>query len=479
MLPAIWILQPVVVDPDVWWHLQTGKWIVEHGTLPTTDPFSTYGEGKGWIVYSWLFELSIYGLIHLCGESGIILYTLLLTWSIMLVLHRMIAARVSDFVAVCGLMALSAITLTKVFTPRPWLLTILFFAITLEIVMSLREGKFSPWFRYLPLLYVLWANTHIQFIYGLGLLGLACIAPLLDQFAEPYTRSSPMMSWGSLRWKQLLRLTALCGCATLITPYHVHLYSVVVTYAGQTGFGDYIQEMQAPPFRSIADWTMLGMFAFALVWLGRGWSWSSFEVLLLFTAAYFGFRGQRDVWLLVLASLMTVLSQKPQEKHRLWVAIPRHTLVPICLLVVVGGAALLEWREFSVAKTQDNTAKLYPLGAAAFVEQQRYRGPLYNHFNWGGYLMWRLPHLKVSMDGRGNVHGDDRIKKSLTTWNGGPQWSEDLELNGAGVVIAQKDMALSSLLRLDPRFHETYRDETAVVFVKVRETKVIQFPGGE
>ena len=193
LLPAIWILRPIVVDPDVWWHLQTGKWIVEHGTLPTTDPFSAYGEGKAWIVYSWLFDLSIYGLIHLCGENGIILYTLVLTWLIILVLHRMIVARVSDFVAVCGLMTLSAIALTKVFTPRPWLLTILFFAITLEIVLSLREGKRSPWFWYLPLLYVLWANTHIQFIYGLGLLGLACVAPLLDQFAAPYTRSSPMI----------------------------------------------------------------------------------------------------------------------------------------------------------------------------------------------------------------------------------------------------------------------------------------------
>ncbi|MGE5709276.1 MAG: hypothetical protein ACM34B_03695, partial [Nitrospira sp.] len=281
VLPAIWILQPVVVDPDVWWHLQTGKWIVEHGMLPPTDPFSVYGEGKAWIVSSWLFELSIYGLIHLLGESGIILYTLVLTWLIMLVLHRMIAARVSDFVAVCGLMTLSAIALTKVFTPRPWLLTILFFSITLEIVLSFREGKPSLYFRYLPLLYVLWANTHIQFIYGLGLLGLACVAPLLDHLAEPYTRSSPMMVWGSPRWKQLLRLTALCGFVTLINPYHVHLYSVVVTYAGQTGFGEYIQEMQAPPFRSLADWAMLGMFALALVWLGRRWSRSSFEVLLI------------------------------------------------------------------------------------------------------------------------------------------------------------------------------------------------------
>ena len=75
------------------------------------------------------------------------------------------------------------------------------------------------------------------------------------------------------------------------------------------------------------------------------------------------------------------------------------------------------------------------------------------------------------MDGRANVHGDDRIKNSLTTWDGGPQWADDVELNGAELVIAQKDMALTALLRLDPRFQLVYQDETAVVFTKVLQNR--------
>jgi len=26
-------------DPDIGWHLSAGQWIVEHGTVPATDPF--------------------------------------------------------------------------------------------------------------------------------------------------------------------------------------------------------------------------------------------------------------------------------------------------------------------------------------------------------------------------------------------------------------------------------------------------------
>ena len=44
----------------------------------------------------------------------------------------------------------------------------------------------------------------------------------------------------------------------------------------------------------------------------------------------------------------------------------------------------------------------YPARAAAFDESRGYGGPLFNDFNWGGYLIWRLPGLPVSVDGRTN-----------------------------------------------------------------------------
>src|ERR1700722_13017539 len=44
-----------IVDPDIWWHLRTGDWIVAHHSVPFTDPFSSYGMGKPWAAYSWLF----------------------------------------------------------------------------------------------------------------------------------------------------------------------------------------------------------------------------------------------------------------------------------------------------------------------------------------------------------------------------------------------------------------------------------------
>lgn len=466
LLPAIWILQPVIIDPDIWWHLQAGRWMVDHGQLPDTDPFSAYGEGKPWVAYSWLFEIGMYGLVQLCGERGILLYTLLGIWLVMASIHRIVGTRMSDFFVVGGLMTASILTLSKMFTPRPWLLTIVFFALTLEVVLSLREGKKSGWFWALPLVYILWANIHIQFIYGLGLLGLACIAPLIDRIAQPYTGTQPLMVWGEERWKQLAAITVACAIATLVTPHHVRLYSIVVELAAQTGMWEYTQEMQALSFRSIADWAVLGLFALTLVHMGWRRSWSAFDMLLMAAAAFSAFRGQRDIWFLVLASL-AVLAAHGQSRIKIPLPIvPRNGLLPIACMVVLGISIISVQRNFSEVEVRENTAKLYPIEAAALVEARQYEGPLYNHFNWGGYLIWRLPQFKVSMDGRANVHGDERIKKALATWGGEPQWNEDPELERAGLVIANRSYPLTSILKLDPRFQVVHEDETAVVFIR-------------
>jgi hypothetical protein len=59
---------------------------------------------------------------------------------------------------------------------------------------------------------------------------------------------------------------------------------------------------------------------------------------------------------------------------------------------------------------QEEVAAKYPAQDAAVIEDQACRGPLFNHYDWGGYLIWRLPDLPVAMDGRANLHGNERMQ---------------------------------------------------------------------
>jgi hypothetical protein len=92
-------------------------------------------------------------------------------------------------------------------------------------------------------------------------------------------------------------------------------------------------------------------------------------------------------------------------------------------------------------------------------------GPLYNHFNWGGYLIWALPGLPVSMDGRMNLHGDQRIKRAFNTWSGLRGWESDPELMKARLVIGGVNHALTGAIRTDSRFKLVYEEAIAAVFV--------------
>src|SRR5438034_5008332 len=56
-----------ILDPDIWWHLRVGQWVVDHSAVPTNDPFSLPGQEKNWVAYSWLYEVLVYGLVQAFG----------------------------------------------------------------------------------------------------------------------------------------------------------------------------------------------------------------------------------------------------------------------------------------------------------------------------------------------------------------------------------------------------------------------------
>jgi hypothetical protein len=156
----------------------------------------------------------------------------------------------------------------------------------------------------------------------------------------------------------------------------------------------------------------------------------------------------------------TLLKRRDALPFPGWLA----TLATVAMAVLLPLAALPILSEETLST---NVARTYPSRAAAFVEAHGSPGPLYNYFDWGGYLMWRLPQWPVQMDGRTIVHGEPRILAHVDAWQGKASWRTDPELGAANIVIGPRDLPLSSLLRLDQRFTLAYedRDGPAVVFV--------------
>lgn len=458
------------LDYDTWWHLRVGQYIVAEQRIPDHDPFSRIGQEEHvpWLAYSWLYELGLFGSYQLGGVGGVLALrrlAVMLSWG-GVAWFSLVHCRNSRFGMI--VLALVTVSLLPFSLERPWHFSIFFTTLTFHAVFRVRDG--ADWRRFLWLVpvYMLWANLHIQFVMGFAVLGLAWLAVLIDGFirGDPAAKKAASGLFG---------LGLACSLGTLATPFYVRLYLVIWQYASQTAVLAYIPEAQPLRFKEVIDhwynWPLVLLVGWAAISSVRR-GFRAWDLLFLASACYFGIRMQRDLWYGVLAAATVVLRERDGDD-----AAPSEFSAKS--IVAVAAAAIvvvtLAWdlalsRENAVAETHE---KVFPVGAVQFVRESRPPGPLFNHFDWGGYLIWELPEYPVSMDGRTNLYGEPRLVRLFDTWEG-EHWEDDTDLLQAGVIIApirrgNYEFPLTKIMReQNQRWRIVYEDDTAVVFVPIK-----------
>lgn len=456
LFPA-WNALPPRMDEDTWWHLAVGQYVAQHRAVPQEDPFSRLGqeEHTPWVAYSWLHELLLYGAYQAGGLGGVLairagldaLTFLTVGWFVL----RGSGGRWLPLLA----LGLLTATLVPLMLERPWHYTIVFTILSLHAAVEMRSGAPPRRFWWLVPVFALWANLHIQFVLGIGVLGLGMLTTFVERRQAAETA----------KWAGLI---GACVLATLANPYHLRLYGVVWEYASQTGALRVVSELAPPDFGYWWNWALALLLIWAAVQCVRR-RLPTFDTAFLVVGAAFGLRMQRDIWFgaLIAAAVVTRLSMVPRPEGR-WPVVGLAGSVAAAMLL-----ARLIWAVGpGVGLTTDEAnRKEYPAGAVEHLREHRPPGPLYNHFNWGGYLIWALPEYPVGMDGRTNLYGEERLDRAFHAWNGDPGWDQDRDLLAAGVVMGPKNLkvALTDLVRgANTRWRVVYEDDVAVVFVPVR-----------
>jgi len=445
----------VVADPDVWWHLRTGQWIVQHHTLPRVDIFSAAYAGKPWAPYSWLFELLIYGLFQKLGLIGILGFSAALVVAITVAVRHLVNRLQSDFSLVILLTFASCYCLRHLYTPRPWLFTILFFVLELDILMHARKTGQIRELAWLPIIFALWSNLHIQFIDGLLVMALALAEAIGSHWAIG-VRTKLCAPW-------LAAAFAGSVLATMVNPFGWHIYRVAWDLATQPGVINRINELKAIGFRDFSEFLLLFLALAAAAALGWDRRFRVFEIGLLIFAAYVSFRSERDLWAMAIIAAAILASSIPgREASALrlpWYA-TTGAVVAASLAVLVGFHVMYANKSVLETEIADNL----PQRAVDEVKAKGYPGPLFNTFDWGGYLIWAL-RTPVSIDGRAAFYGDDAFDRSMATWNAQRDWASDPQLKSASLVIGPIGDSLTQVLRTDPHFKLVYEDKLAAVFI--------------
>jgi len=452
------------VDPDLWWHLRTGQWIMETGHIPRSDPFSFTRAGSPWVSHEWLSEVAFYEIWKHSGAAGLIIFSAIVTTAGFMLLYLRSPGKPHWAAATLLLGALAA---APVWGVRPQMFT---FALASLLLWLLDRGQERPRLLiWIPPLFLLWLNLHAGFAVGPVLL-VAYGAGLVWEVAAGDT------SWQEARLYLLSMVLALTACVALVAlnPSGVQLYRYPLDVLRSAAMRSFIIEWSTPDFHHLR---YLPVF---LIWLGLLWALASSRsrpkarvlvpLLLTFLAAL---DAVRHIPLLVLLATPVIAAAFPgasslsQFSWARPVSSARQSRFAFrgAVLLLMAGFALTRWAGL-IRNQARAEAELYPTQAVEFLRFHKLPSRLFVYYDWGGYAIWKLyPEYHVFVDGRADLYGDDLLHQFQEAAQLRAGWKQVLDRWGVQAVLVPPSGALAQGLLLDARWQAEYRDSQAILFL--------------
>jgi hypothetical protein len=449
-----------VADPDAWWHLKTGQYIAAHHSVLHADPFSYTRTGEPWVTHEWLSEVLLYQLQRTTGWGGLIVTFAAILCAAFFLLYL----RCGPAPYVAGVATLCAAWATApVWGVRPQVFSLLLTSLWLLILERSKRNPKILWWT-LPVT-LLWVNLHAGFALGLALSALF----LAGEWIE-----------GALGYRQQttshLRNAALVLLLDLLivplNPNGLRMFSYPIETLRSTAMQNYIAEWASPSFHHPEYWPFL------LIVLGTfaAMSWCPLKVrprdlLLLLVSLYAALCSIRMIPLFVLIAAPLIsrhLGNWPRENSQ---AQPRRTGARTALngVIVLAMAVFAGVHVFQVIQRQPQAeAQHFPARAVAFLQGHPPSGRIFNHYDWGGYLIWRLyPSTPVFIDGRADLYGQPLLDQFAATYQLKGDWRQTLQRWSIDTVIVPTDSALATGLRSSPGWTVSYEDQQAVILTAV------------
>jgi len=452
-----------VRDPDVWWHLAVGNWIAEHHSVPQVGIFSRTAADRPWIAYSWGYEVLLSRAYSWFGLMGIAWFGLLVTLAVAAVLFWMCYRLSRSFWIAWVVGTVGCFAYLFSLMPRPVFVSMAAYTILLGLLIEARQKGDLPKLYFVPPLFLLWANLHIQFVYGLCLLALFTFVTGLEHFCEQRELSFRWLPPPKLSFSGTLFVFAASVLACCIGPYFFRVFRVGLEYANSRVPYTFILELQPPKFVYFTDYFLLFLTISGFVVLLWKRRFDLFSATLLIVTTISAFRHSRDAWLVSISAALLIadaLKRTPGGEDR-FSPLELAATFAVVPLLLIGVAKSTDFypRELDRAISYD-----YPVNAANFLRRHPLAGPIYNDLNWGGFLIWYMPNYPVAFDGRTDLYGDELTGIIARSREG--DYASDPILRESRLILLHKGLPLAAALARDPEFRPVYEDQISVIFVR-------------
>jgi hypothetical protein len=446
-------------DPDLWWHLRTGRLIVATHHIPTVDPYSYTVPGKHWVVQEWLSELTLHGIEKALGLYGILFFRALIIFLVYVVIARLFVRRSGNTLATWTLFGLAAYAGAVNWTERPNILSFLLFALTLALLES--RGRAIWWF--VPLA-ALWTNLHGMVLVGIGLVALVAVAEWLkvafhlDHADKTFARR---LSWVTIGG---IAATFANPAGPRFLTYALHLIGAV---------RDLVTEWFSPNFHDVGQmiFLLLILVTFTVFALNRR-SIDLTDLLLVLAFMVLALQAVRNLAVSSMVIGLTVakyLPVKTAEGSR-----PSKDLSArsSALFGAMGLAAaalgltvvLIHGLPRS-GRFADIVNKSYPLQAIARIDHPGVRVFVFDV--WSGLVIYRSwPNAHVYTDLRTDLYGAPLIRKYQRAISAFPEALTNLDSACTTHVLIRPKDALTQELRLDPDWRVVQVDDRSILFAR-------------
>ncbi len=374
---------------------------------------------------------------------------------------------------------------------RPYLVTFLFSAIFLWVLIGFRwKEKLSGdsaqnfvqlprFWLILPALMAIWANSHGGFIVGFILLGIYGLDELVRWILALRSTDNDQTStrWHASRLRGLISMGILMLMAVCLNPFGASMLLYPFKTAAIHSLTDFIQEWQPPDFSSRQVWPfMVLLLMTAVVLLISRQRRALSEMLLVVVFGALALSAARNIALFavvaapVLARHLAPIAGKIGQGIGLQPAAEKSTRtqarINLLLFSVFSFAAAI--KVISVLPAAYNQAEIrssMPVDAVEYLRIHQPPGRLFNAYNWGGYLLWALPEHPVYIDGRSDLYDDELITEWLGVVRAQPGWQDVLDRWDVRLILVEPDTPLVSELEGEG-WEELYADEVAVLWGK-------------
>ena len=434
------------VQSDTWWHLRAGLEMVGSGHLMMADSFSHTAYGAYWPNYEWLSQLLFFGLYRLGGVGALAVFCGALTAAACVMSFGLMRGRAEGRAL---LFLVAALGVARGWAVRPQVISLTLVMATAWLLVAERR-------RWLPLLFLLWANLHGAVAWGVVLLAA-------DVISNAFGRDKARVR-GSLGWAALALL------ATQGTPLGFSYWPDIIWSIRRS---ELVSEWQPPGLSGdfIPFWALLAALgAAAIRWLGRVPDRrGKFIVVAAILMGVSAARVQRNIsaFSLVAAPALSHLLWRPRAEAPDLAAevTPVRGWVHAVLVTVTAGFAvtgvLWVWRE------RPEMVGSRPMSSAAATAIGNCPPPLYNHFNDGGFVIWFAPTQRVFLDSRLNPYPPELVRAQVDAERTG-NYDPLLTQYGTNCAVAAPGSQTVTVLA-SKGWRQTFRDRQWVVLVRPGE----------